>query len=110
MSVDPWLLLDSLKDPLLFCDTDHVVRYLNRTAAEHYSEGRDLLGRSVLDCHNEASCAVIHEVLAEMRAGLDERLITDDHRFRIYMRAVRDGEGRLLGYYERYEPPVVPPP
>ena len=87
-----------------------MVRYLNRAATEHYSEGRALVGRSVLDCHDEASCVVIREVLDQLRDGLDERRITDDHRFRIYMRAVRDGDGRLLGYQERYEPPVVPPP
>jgi hypothetical protein len=42
-----------------------------------------------------------------MRAGLAERLITDNEKHRIYMRAVRDGSGRLLGYYERYEPPAT---
>ena len=39
------------------------------------------------------------------REGLEEELITDDERRRIYMRAVRDGDGKLLGYYERYEVP-----
>jgi hypothetical protein len=35
--------------------------------------------------------------------GLEERLIGDDDQYRIYMRAVRDPEGEVLGYYERYE-------
>lgn len=46
------------------------------------------------------------EILAAMQAGEDERLITDDEEHRIYMRAVRDAEGCLLGYYERHEPPA----
>jgi hypothetical protein len=101
----PGLLLDSLKDPFVFCDTDHMIRYMNAAAVAHYSAGRDLLGTSVLDCHNAESCRIIHEIFAEMKNGLDERLITDNEKHRIYMRAVRDPDGRLLGYYERYEPP-----
>ena len=101
-------LLDSMKDPVLFADTKHIIRYMNRPAVEHYEEGRSLLGRSLLDCHNEDSCRQIIEILAAMRDGLTERLITDNEKHRIYMRAVRDGSGRLLGYYERYEPPAAP--
>jgi len=99
-------LLDSLAHPYVFCDLDNVVRYMNRPAVAHYRRGAALLGTSVLDCHGEAARARIREVLAELLAGADERLITDDHRFRIYMRAVRDPSGALLGYFERYEPPL----
>ena len=43
------------------------------------------------------------EVLAALQAGEEERLILDDERKRIYMRAVRDEAGEVIGYYERYE-------
>jgi len=99
-------LLDSLKDPFLFADTGHVVRYMNKAAVAHYKEGAALLGRSLLDCHNADSQRRIIEILAAFAAGAEERVITDNEKHRIYMRAVRDGSGRLLGYYERYEPPV----
>jgi len=99
-------LLDSLKDPLLLADTDHVIRYMNKSAIEYYDEGESLIGRSVLDCHNEQSQETIVEVLTAMHIGEEERLITDNEEHRIYMRAVRDADGQLLGYYERYEPPV----
>ena len=99
-------ILDSLKAPILFADTEHVVRYMNRAAVEHYEGGASLIGRSLLDCHNERSRAAIIEILAAMQnEGLEERLTIDDEKRRIYMRAVRDAEGRVLGYYERYEPP-----
>ena len=98
-------LLDSLKDPFLFADTGHVIRYMNKSAIAHYKEGAALLGRSLLDCHNADSRKQIIEILAAFEAGEDERLITDNEKHRIFMRAVRDGAGRLLGYYERYEPP-----
>ena len=98
-------ILDSLKDPVLFADTDHVTRYMNKAAIAYYDEGASLIGRSLMDCHNEQSQEMMIEILAAMHEGEDERIITDDEKHRIFMRVVRDAEGRVLGYYERYEPP-----
>ncbi|MGD8627908.1 MAG: PAS domain-containing protein [bacterium] len=98
-------ILDSLKDPVMFVDTAHVIRYMNKAAIAHFDEGKALLGTSLLDCHNERSSEIIVETLAAMRQGEDERLITDNERHRIYMRAVRDAAGEVAGYYERYAPP-----
>ena len=98
--------LDSLKNPFMFVDTEHVIRYMNKAAITTFKKGVEHLGESIFACHNENSCRIIREVFAEMQEGLEERLITDNDRFRIFMRAVRDSSGKLLGYYERYEPPV----
>jgi PAS domain-containing protein len=99
-------ILDSLKDPVLVADTEHTILYLNRAAIAYYEEGESLLGRSLLDCHNERSCHMMVEILAAMQQErLEEQLITDNEKRRIFMRAVRDPQGRVLGYYERYEPP-----
>ncbi|MGD2206518.1 MAG: PAS domain-containing protein [Anaerolineae bacterium] len=99
-------ILDSLKDPLLVADTEHVTQYMNKAAVAHYEEGEALVGRSLLDCHNEESQQMMFDILAAMqKEGLTEQLITDNEKWRIYMRAVRDAEGRVLGYYERYAPP-----
>jgi DUF438 domain-containing protein len=106
--IDPCMMfsfLDSLKDPFLFADLDHTIRYMNTAAKAHYEKGEALLGTSVLDCHNAESQKIMLEIFEEMKSGQEERLITDNEKYRIYMRAVRDSEGRLLGYYERYEPP-----
>jgi DUF438 domain-containing protein len=100
-------LLDSLIDPVLFADTGHTIRYMNKAAVAHYPEGTTLLGRSVIDCHNAESNATIREVFAAMQEGEEERLITDNAKHRIYMRAVRGEGGELLGYYERYAPPAA---
>ena len=107
--IDPELMasiLDSLKNPFLFADTHHIVRYMNKAAVAHYEQGESLIGTSVLDCHNPKSQALMLDILEAMQQGEDERLITDNEKYRIYMRAVRDEEGDLIGYYERYEPPV----
>lgn len=96
--------LDSIRDPFLFTDTEHTIRYMNTAAAAHYKQGRALLGTSLLDCHNAKSQAMILEILEALRSGEEERLISEDAKRRIYMRAVRDAEGTLLGYFERYGP------
>lgn len=83
-------VLESLKGPVLVADTDHKVVYMNKAAVEHFEDGAALLGTSLLDCHNERSRQIIVEILAAMHDGLDERLITDNEKHRIYMRAVRD--------------------
>lgn len=97
-------ILDSLREPILYADTDHVIRYMNKAAVAHYRSGEALLGSSLLDCHNVRSQRMILEILAAMRQGENERLYAEDERRRVYMRAVRDADGELLGYYEWYEP------
>ena len=96
-------ILDSLKEPVVFCDLDHIIRYMNKAAIAHYREGEALIGKSVLDCHNAKSQKQMLQIFSEMKEGLEERLITNNEKCRIYMRAIRDDDGSLLGYYERYE-------
>jgi len=100
-------LLDSLTVPVLFADTEHIICFLNKAAADQYEKGFDLVGMSLLDCHNAESREIMQDILTEMRQGLSEKLITDNEKHRIYMRAVRDKEGKLLGYFERYESPSI---
>ncbi|HSJ55215.1 MAG TPA: PAS domain-containing protein [Anaerolineae bacterium] len=101
-------ILDSLKDPVLVADPQHVTRYMNRAAIAYYKEGESLLGRSLLDCHHADSQRMMVDILAAMQSddGLDEQLITDNEKHRIYMRAVRDRAGQVIGYYERYAAPA----
>jgi DUF438 domain-containing protein len=79
---------------------------MNQSAIDHYKEGENLIGTSLLDCHNAESQKMILDIFEEMKNGLEEKLITDNKEERIYMRAIRDESGNLTGYYERYEPPV----
>lgn len=102
-------ILDSLTEPVLVGDTEHKVVYMNKAAAAHYTGGEKLMGTSLLDCHNENSQRIMVEVLDALRAGEDERLISENEKRRIYMRAIRDESGALVGYYERYERPAGRP-
>ena len=96
-------VLDSFTDPVLVADAEHTVVYMNSAAVDHYTGGEALMGTSLLDCHNERSQEMMIEILAALQSGEEERLISDDEKRRIYMRAVRDEAGEFVGYYERYE-------
>lgn len=101
-------ILDSLTESVTFADNDHIVRYMNVRAIEQFAKrgGEKLVGTSLLDCHNEESKATIRAIHREMMTeGLEERMTSDTPERRLYMRAVRDAEGKLLGYFERYEFP-----
>lgn len=100
-------LLNSVKDPILVADTNHIVQYMNKSAIVHYSEGEKLIKTNLLKCHNEESQKMMIEILAEIHNGLEEKLITDNEKYRIFMRAVRDDKGTLLGYFERYESLII---
>lgn len=96
-------LLDSLKDAFVFCDLDHMIRYMNRAAFARYAGRPAAVGRSIFDCHTEESNAQIIEIVGRFVAGEDEVFLSDRKGERIFMRAVRDDGGSLVGYYERYE-------
>ena len=97
-------VLDSFKDAVCVCDTDHVIRHMNVAARERFAGRPAAIGRSIFDCHNEQSCAQIIEILERLRAGAEEVRLGDGDGERSYMRAVRDEAGNVVGYYERYEP------
>lgn len=98
-------ILDSMVEPIVFCDLDHEIVYMNEAAIKKYDKRGDknLLGSSIFDCHNDESNRIIKEIFDKMLGGLDEQMISDNEKVKVYMRAVRDETGQLLGYYERYE-------
>jgi DUF438 domain-containing protein len=98
------LILDSWNKPLVFVDADHIIQYMNEPAKKHYAVWGDCLGKSIFDCHNEKSCDIIQKAFKQLENGSEEVLFTDTEKQRVYIRGVRDENGKLAGYYERYEP------
>ena len=98
-------LLNSMRYPVVVADLDHTIQFMNKAAIDQYKKGASLVGTNLLACHNQASQKVIEDVLERLKEGKNEELITDTPKNRIYMRAVRNDQGNLIGYYERYEVP-----
>lgn len=103
-------ILETLNGPVVFADNGHIIHYLNRAARIRYYERRgyaDLIGKSLLDCHNPASRDSIRAIHARFLAGEEEiPLPVNKAGEHITVIAVRGRDGRLLGYYERFENPA----
>ena len=102
-------VLDMDKAPVVLCDLEHKVVYMNKTAIERYSKqgGAALLGKSLLNCHPPKAREIITEVLEWFAADPEHNVIyefrNDEENKDVYMVALRDDEGKLIGYYEKHE-------
>ncbi len=100
--------VNSIPDPVAITDTDHTVLYFNRAALELFKGGEPPVGRSLFACHNRQSRRKIEAVLERLKNGEDEVRITTrqgedpENRQHTFMRAIRNDDGELIGYYERY--------
>mgnify|MGYP001034602654 CR=1 FL=1 len=94
---------------VVICNVEHEIIYMNPTAVERYARrgGAKLIGRSLLACHNEKSCETIKRVVAWFGESTDHNIIYTSHNEKenkdVYMVALRDGNGQLIGYYEKHE-------
>lgn len=101
-------IVENFPYPIVFVDTSHIIRYLNRAARFHYHEERghaELVGRSIFDCHYQQSSRSKIEGFLEffMKDSKELYLGLSDRNMRIYVSPVRDPQGDLIGYYERFE-------
>lgn len=102
-------IVDSDIAPIVICDTDHIITYMNPSAVERYAKrgGAGLVGRSLLDCHSEESNEKIKTVVKWFGESRDNNRIFTFHNNKenkdVYMIALRSESGELIGYYEKHE-------
>ena len=102
-------VIDQDRSAVVLCDVDHVIVYMNPAAIRAYAKrGGDLLvGRSLLECHGENSRERILKVVEWFYADEKNNMVytfrNEKQNKDVYMVALRDGAGRLLGYYEKHE-------
>ncbi|HME44056.1 MAG TPA: PAS domain-containing protein [Syntrophorhabdales bacterium] len=101
------LILDALPFPIVFVDTTHTIRLMNKRARFHYYEERgyrDLIGKSIFDCHNQTSKERILKIIETLKNhGREVFLTVTNKNERLYVTPVRDDAGELIGYFERFE-------
>ena len=99
-------ILDAYPYEIVFVDRTHTVRYLNKTARRRYGE-IVRVGASLFNCHNERTRPKIEEFLRRADAGEDEMFETYNGETgeREFFVPVRDGDGAVIGYFERHEVP-----
>ncbi len=99
------------QDPaaVVICNLQHEIIYMNPAAIARYAKrgGRQLLGKSLLDCHGPASRDMIAKVLAWFAASPTHNRIYTSYNPKenkdVYMVALRSAQGELIGYYEKHE-------
>lgn len=102
-------VLDQDRAPVVLCDLEHTVIYMNQAAGERYAEsgGLTLVGRSIFDCHPPKANEMIERVVDWFKEDQAHNLIytfrNDQENKDVYMVALRDESGTLIGYYEKHE-------
>lgn len=98
-------LIDSDTAPVVICDLDHTVVYMNPTAVTRYHI--DLTGKSIKKCHNAQANEKIEQVVEWFKASVDNNVVftsrNDNENKDVYMIALRDDNKKLIGYYEKHE-------
>ncbi len=98
-------VIDADTAPVVICNLEHTVVYMNPSAIEIYHI--DLTGKSLKPCHNAESNEKIDRVVQWFKASPDNNRVhtyyNEKENKDVYMIALRDKDGNLIGYYEKHE-------
>lgn len=111
MDLSPYFksVLEQDRSAVVLCDLDHIIIYMNPAAGERYAKygGMALVGKSLLDCHGPQSNIMIQKVVDWFEQDRAHDLVYTTHNENenkdVYMVALRDEDGKLIGYYEKHE-------
>lgn len=102
-------VLEADRAAVVICDLEHTIIYMNPAAEERYRKrgGKELKGKNLLDCHNEKSREMIVKVLELFKESKENNMVYTSYNEKenkdVYMVALRDDGGELIGYYEKHE-------
>ena len=104
-------IIDADKEPVVICGLDNTIIYMNLSAIKRYKKygGSDLIGRSIYNCHHSESNDKIEKCLEWFEESTDNNSVfihnitKDGEDSDVYVVALRDDLGRLMGYYEKHE-------
>ena len=102
-------VLEQDRCAVVLCDLSHTIVYMNPAAGERYAKngGMALVGKSLLDCHSPKANEMIKKVAAWFGESREHNLIytfrNEKENKDVYMVALRDEDGNLIGYYEKHE-------
>ncbi|MCQ2480576.1 MAG: PAS domain-containing protein [Clostridia bacterium] len=111
MDLLPFLksVLEQDTAPVVLCDLEHTIIYMNPAAAENYKKygGYQLMGANLLNCHNPQSREMINKVVGWFAESESNNIVHTFYNTKqnkdVYMVALRDDDKKLIGYYEKHE-------
>lgn len=102
-------IIDEDKCAVVICNLNHEIIYMNPAACERYGKhgGAALIGKNLLNCHNDESKEMIFKVIDWFKADKSNNRVFAYHNEKenkdAYMVALRNEQGELIGYYEKHE-------
>ncbi|MCD7723430.1 MAG: PAS domain-containing protein [Clostridiales bacterium] len=101
-------IVDSDKSMVVICNLNHEIIYMNPAAEARYARpGKISVGSSLLACHNAKSQEMIKKVVSWFEKSKKNNIMYTYYNKKenkdVYMVALRDGGGQLIGYYEKHE-------
>ena len=102
-------MVEQDRSAVVICDLNHTVIYMNPAACDRYEKrgGKGLVGSNLLNCHNNRSNEMIEKTVAWFKESKSNNRIytfySEKENMDVYMIALRDEDGELIGYYEKHE-------
>lgn len=100
-------IIEQERAAVVICNLQHEIIYMNPAAVERYKKHGSLIGKSLLDCHLGVSNEKIKRVVEWFAEDASHNMIYTFHNEKekkdVYMVALRDEDGTLIGYYEKHE-------
>lgn len=111
MTLHPYFksMIEQDRCAVVICNLKHEIIYMNPAAAERYEKhgGAALVGKSLLTCHGRQSGGQIEKVVSWFLESRDHNIIytfyNEKENKDVYMVALREEDGTLIGYYEKHE-------
>ncbi len=94
---------------VVVCNLEHKIIYMNPAAVRRYAKsgGAELLGKSLMQCHHARSAGQIEKVVQWFGEDRKNNRVYTSYNEKenkdVYMIALRDADGALIGYYEKHE-------
>ena len=102
-------IIDQDQCSVVICSLEHEIIYMNPAAVERYGKrgGAGIVGQRIFVCHNRQSEELIRQVVDWFAESTAHNRIYTFHNEKenrdVYMIALRDEAGTLIGYYEKHE-------
>lgn len=98
-------IIDQDTASIVICNLNCTIVYMNKSAVKIYK--KDLTNTNLKLCHSEKSNLLIDEVISWFKLSHDNNIVYTYHNHSenkdIYMIALRDESGNLIGFYEKHE-------
>lgn len=98
-------VIEQDKAAVVICDAECNIVYMNPAAVAQYHG--DITGKNLKDCHDSNSVDKIECVIKWFEKSRENNIIfthrNAKHNRDVYMVALRNSAGELIGFYEKHE-------